>query len=595
MNASGQAFAGLEVPEQFKSTNAAVILGLDKDPILAKENSVLTKKMVKEVAQKLFRKFHPDLYMDFPKYSGLDRERANEITRKVISARLTLENWLESHPDFNPYHQNMEEGPSPYQGTKKENYSWADVFGERETRATYQRGSSTRDIVTEEHFGGTSMRGTLFEFLQDYPGFNQAFIPLNVKSTDINDNMDALMIIDPEIFPMIEIKYISKYRDSQAPQLVESVFAKYVRGHHVNGTGSLTDGIVLPSGNYLMDPLKTGRPPRILTAKPMDSFGKKLMIDPIVANFFLEIKPTGYSSNRSYTVVKNDQKSILPRSNVEVELPVPRLPGWKNIDIPNNEGVILLGYEPPKNVNNVVTADFIKERKLKFAVSSGKLDTDSLELLNHALNVIVAAAPAKFSAEASSKGPFDFIIEVTDSVAAKKDIVTHRAQGAILNSTADAYTMVLADHPKGPFVVRLLWDKIAFETDKGKWVERPDAFVRMLAALGHEIYGNVRSFSERSKILLSPQHRYSDKFVESDQIKFELAAFRAGTETLDRLINQAKSDPQFPEKTLKDLRAALKREHESLASWRKAALESGSAGSCRQLLGKELGTLLNKY
>ena len=220
------------------------------------------------------------------------------------------------------------------------------------------------------------------------------------------------------------------------------------------------------------------------------------------------------------------------------------------------------------------------------------------DILGPALAVVGAVAPAGFSMSVGGGDRPNFIIEVTDSKTINKDIEAHRAQGAILSSTADAYTLVLAEHPKGPFIVRLLWDKLTTEARNGQVFERPDAFIRVVAAVGHEIYGNVRTFHSRENVLLDPSHRYSNKFQLLDQTSFELAAFQAGLDTLHKVLELGQQKG-FSDKMLSDIRAAIIRETDALTGWLKedsrlraeaaklhAPLERAGAASVTSLTAK---------
>lgn len=203
---------------------------------------------------------------------------------------------------------------------------------------------------------------------------------------------------------------------------------------------------------------------------------------------------------------------------------------------------------------------------LTYRVAWDPRQTSVTEVLSPALGLVHAVAPAGFTLAVGGGSTPDFIIEVTDSKKARIDIETHRAQGVILSSTADAYTIVLAEHPRGPFIVRLLWDRLTTVDVQGQAVERSDAFIRVVAALVHEIYGNVRSFNAKANLLLDPSHRYSDKYQKFDQAFFELRAFQAGIEALQRLSDLGKRIG-LPEKMLGDIRSATLRETAALAGW----------------------------
>lgn len=228
-------------------------------------------------------------------------------------------------------------------------------------------------------------------------------------------------------------------------------------------------------------------------------------------------------------------------------------------------GVAMFG--PRAASSNVIEGAFGEQSTvLTFGVSGGDKFPGSEGLLRSALRLVAATAPAGVSLSSDRSKGYDFVIEITDSKRAENDVATHRAQGAVLSSQADAYTLVLADHPRGPFIVRLFWDRLMAEMKNGVLVERTDAFTRLVAALGHEIYGNVITFKSRPNILEDPGHRYSNKFQLSDQRQFEIAAFRAGAETLQRVIDFVAAK-NLPEKMKTDFRAALEREKSALVKW----------------------------
>lgn len=225
--------------------------------------------------------------------------------------------------------------------------------------------------------------------------------------------------------------------------------------------------------------------------------------------------------------------------------------------------------------SNVIGGTFGQDASgLVFSVAGAAKYPGADVLLRSALGLLNATAPAGASFSNDTSKGYDFIIELTDSTRAAKDIAVHRAQGAILSSTADAYTLVLADHPRGPFLVRLFWDRLMTESQNGVLVERSDAYARLVAALGHEIFGNVRTFKARSKLLEDPVHRYSTKFQLSDQRQFEIAAFREGAKSLERVIEYT-VELRLPDKMKADFRNSLERERLALRKWESVVVDGG--------------------
>lgn len=194
-----------------------------------------------------------------------------------------------------------------------------------------------------------------------------------------------------------------------------------------------------------------------------------------------------------------------------------------------------------------------------------------LRILSYALQ-FVASGHIENIQLINKTGPiqnYDFLIEITDSRHIETEIESLQGRGAYFSKLSDAFTMILEDHPTGPFIVRLFWDRLMFEHNGGTHKERADAFVRLVSALGHEIYGNVNNFkkmmtnnSPSMLTLTAPQS--SKKYIEV-QADLEIKAFSAGVHFLQNLIT--KFEKHIPEKTLNDLVAAHQREKEALHTW----------------------------
>ena len=328
--------SAVDMPDQFKSKNLATILGLQ-------DEDKLDVEMVRKAAKKLYSKYHPDRYSDPKKYSKADQQMYTDITQIISEARDALVNYLEVNPDFNP--KSSSTGSSNYSQKEHDNaqpFSWEDIFGERangQGQAGQRSNQDSRSVVRGDHYGA-SLRGTMFEFLYQHPGFTQAIIPLEGRSANLGE-VDMVMIIDPAIFPRIEIKLISKpSKTSNAPSLVKSFYATYVRGHHQGSGGAvLVDGIVYPNGQYLFNALHSQ--PRKWSAIPLDERGEKLYLQTNGLFFFTEMKPTFYSTGTSFTLINKEPLQFLPATNS------PKAPEWKSLELGHDKNVIRLGYDGP--------------------------------------------------------------------------------------------------------------------------------------------------------------------------------------------------------------------------------------------------------
>ncbi len=214
-------------------------------------------------ARRLLARYHPDKFSG-EKHTDADRIKAGEITRKIIAAQDSLTTYLKINPSFSPAKESGASGSASdfknqnYQSNERA-YTWQD-FGAEMKKEQPHKGSS---VATMDHFG-SSLRGTMFEFLYQFPDASFAYLELHQGSAQ-TANHDALMILRPETFPIIEFRLISKERDQTAAQLVKSVYGKYVRGHHQGNSGrNLVDSIVFqdgghfPAGTHLM-PAFTGQ------------------------------------------------------------------------------------------------------------------------------------------------------------------------------------------------------------------------------------------------------------------------------------------------------------------------------------------------
>lgn len=187
------------------------------------------------------------------------------------------------------------------------------------------------------------------------------------------------------------------------------------------------------------------------------------------------------------------------------------------------------------------------------------------QIMSSALSLAIAAAPKDMIVGPGTEGSFGFVINVTTSRKQHQEIETANFQGRNLDASTNAYTIVMKEAPRGPFIVQILWDRVAYEERGGKLYERPDMFIRLVNVLVHEIYGNVVSFHDREKLLTDPAHRYSEKYALLDQAFFEVLAYRAGIEALRRIL--VEFEGKLPEKMMNDVRNAIRSDSLMLDRW----------------------------
>ncbi len=334
---TSKAAAALKLPDQFLSSNAVVILGLENE-------TSISEKTVDKAARRLLSKFHPDRFDDKMKHSDADRLISNTATGLIQKAREALIDYIRLNPDFNPqkYTANFDPQKRGFTNGQGGAYSWDETFDRGQSpppRSERSFGNGT-SVVTGQHFS-SSLRGTWFEFLYEHPGFLQAVIPMNGVSVSI-DAYDVLLILRPETFPQIEVRYISKPTVSGAPQLVESVYATYTRGHYAGLRGQRHDAIVFSDGRHLINGLETGRPITPFVATSFGDTAGNFIINSSVDFFLTELGQDGFHTGNNFEMYRKDPFAFLP-----AQKPV-EIPGWKKLALPTNTSVIRLGYTPSK-------------------------------------------------------------------------------------------------------------------------------------------------------------------------------------------------------------------------------------------------------
>lgn len=321
----GESLHALPVPEQFKSKNAAVILGLDN-------REDITEADVKKAAKDLWKKWHPD---QFPadKFSDADRTVATYVAQMIGHARDNLLKFLkgggslrrdEAHsdgPTMHPDPDNTEFAWNPT-SARQNNFDWQDAF----TDSTAPSGASEISASSVDR----SMSGTLFNFLAEYPGLTKAILLFKLSyvssennSFETRDVGEVLMIVEPGNFPFIELRYMAKANEgSQLPASIGKRVAKYIRRRHA-GSGGDFDGIGFGWGNYLLRALHTGHPTQPFKVVPTNETGVyRLQTDKTF--MFLEMYPTGFSTPYVLTLIDDD---ISPRLYESKKL------AWRNIEL----------------------------------------------------------------------------------------------------------------------------------------------------------------------------------------------------------------------------------------------------------------------
>ena len=140
-------------------------------------------------------------------------------------------------------------------------------------------------------------------------------------------------------------------------------------------------------------------------------------------------------------------------------------------------------------------------------------------------------------------------------IANEKDIPAEIRANLPKDKTGDAFTIAFGNQLHPNISLWLLADKVFYD-EKGQ--PRPDATIRALTALSHELYGNVQTYLE------SVENKTFEQPI--DRKKTEIRAFSAGIHYLERM---AASDDYktFTPKVQNDIKTTIEREKKSLLSW----------------------------
>ncbi len=334
----------LKSSPQFSSENSATVLGLDA-------KNTVSEQDIKMAAKRLLSKYHPDKYGS-KDFTDADRLMANVITKKILAAQDSLVHYLKLNPSYNPSEKSGSPSASQYRPESQYDqkfYTWQDFASDM----SKDRQKSSGAVTTMEHYG-SSLRGTMFEFLYQFPDANLAYLELFQASAKVN-NQDALLILRPEIFPIIEMRIISRETDANKPQLVRSVFGKYVRGHHQGNSGqNLVDAIVFddgrhfPKGYYMLPMFREQT--KYQGEVTGDVGPKAVRMSSSPQPMFLVMKPSGYSDTEhgGYTGAspKPTKQFLPPKPPTPVQPEQPKL-GWRDVKVQSgSDQTIMLGHTP---------------------------------------------------------------------------------------------------------------------------------------------------------------------------------------------------------------------------------------------------------
>lgn len=211
-------------------------------------------------------------------------------------------------------------------------------------------------------------------------------------------------------------------------------------------------------------------------------------------------------------------------------------------------------------------------------------------IIQSALRVIESVELDGFKVQPGEKGGrMDFAIELTDQPV---KFGPNSGFGDRDNYRADAYSMIVDYEGKSLIVVKLVWPEIFYETVGGKLKPRSDGFSRLIAALGHEVFGNVRNFKDKLAYYTSPEYVAKPRDYRKEWRVSEIKAFTGGVQFLQALL-KARGE-SFQPKTTMDLLDALEREKAALDRYLKMDQEKSGMSFLNQVLSNQMNPLIVK-
>lgn len=211
-------------------------------------------------------------------------------------------------------------------------------------------------------------------------------------------------------------------------------------------------------------------------------------------------------------------------------------------------------------------------------------------IIQAALKVIETVELDGFKVQPGEKGGrMDFAIELTDQPV---KFGPNSGFGDQANYRADAYSMIVDYEGKSLIVVKLVWPEIFYEKIDGQFKPRSDGFSRLVAALGHEVFGNVRNFKDKLAYYTSPDYVAKPRDYKKEWRVSEIKAFTGGVQFLQALL-KARGE-SFQPKTTMDLLDALEREKAALDHYLKMDQEKSGMNFLNQVLNNQMNPLIIK-
>lgn len=229
-------------------------------------------------------------------------------------------------------------------------YSWHELFREAdEALHTAIRQPNPWFSMVWNGRDENSLRDTEFEFLYQYSKLEQAYLPFEGHGRGTAEVSDMILVVAPALFPRVQIKYLSRLKDEDGSRrLIKTATAVYIRNRHSGTDNVVADALVLPDGNYLINPLskhtlEEERSHPALKVTAMDILGKRWMISSRLSFVFTEMHPDGTEVGTTYTSVRGGPYTVMSPKLPKVETRESN--DWKFVELPSKPNVLVLPFQ----------------------------------------------------------------------------------------------------------------------------------------------------------------------------------------------------------------------------------------------------------
>lgn len=563
-----------ELPKQFLSEDAAVVLGIEKE-------KNVTEAQLKKTYRKLAQKYHRDTY----KGSEFSKKELDQITHKIRKAYDTLKNYIKAGGQL--------KGETIYetQETTKNTHS-KQYYNNNPNYDPWKNYSQNEEGIVP--YGKVEdLQGTIFEELP--VDVQQLHMHFTGGSPIIGNSEDLVIVFHRSTFPFMEARFYPKAEDGEetkTPVPIKTVKLTYGRGYHRGGNGDMFDALVITSDSYLLPMIDFSFSFSKIIGAPQGIYQANYNFNAELVGFGHFFNP-GYNS-RSYFRLNNKDIRKVILAKLPDEERVPKLvETWKGLKITGNSKVIALQdqskesdkkYNKPvknktqTNTNNVV--GFGKDQKSKIislALDSSEVSKENLSLIEGAMALVQAGLDPEYKVKYMETEQEVRTADVIIKLATHKRIQILKGQGlslkTLVHNNEDAETAIIDTLYGEKVVVYLATDRLWKDNELGKPKESNFSFVKTVVALAHELFGNALPVLEKTE----DKKVNMEKVLKTyDRIKLEVQAYSRGIRLLEKIIS--KYEGEMPRTVTKKLKYLLVEEYIRLHEWENGLINSHHCG-----------------